>query len=63
MNAKDNGDYTPHHKEVWENGGMATRYLNISNRWRCGQFHAPIALSPRDETRYPLDRRLGGVQS
>jgi hypothetical protein len=28
-----------------------------------GQLHAPTALSPGKETRYPLDRRLGGFQS
>ena len=25
-----------------------------------GQHHAPTAVSPRKETRYPLYRRLGG---
>jgi len=25
-----------------------------------GQLHAPITLPPGKETRYPLDRRLGG---
>jgi hypothetical protein len=28
-----------------------------------GQFHAPAALPPGKELRYPLDRRLGGPQS
>jgi hypothetical protein len=28
-----------------------------------GQFHAPAALPPGKEPRYPLDRRLGGPQS
>jgi hypothetical protein len=27
------------------------------------QLHAPAALSPTKESRYPLDRRLGGPQS
>jgi hypothetical protein len=27
------------------------------------QFHAPAALPPWKEPRYPLDRRLGGLQS
>jgi hypothetical protein len=29
----------------------------------CGQLHAPAALSPGKEPRYPLDRRLGRPQS
>jgi hypothetical protein len=29
----------------------------------CGELHAPAALPPGKEPRYPLDRRLGGVQS
>jgi hypothetical protein len=28
-----------------------------------GQLHAPAALYPEKETRYPLDRRLDGPQS
>jgi hypothetical protein len=28
-----------------------------------GQLHAPAALTPGKEPRYPLDRRLGGPQS
>jgi hypothetical protein len=28
-----------------------------------GQLHAPAALPPGKELRYPLDRRLGGPQS
>jgi hypothetical protein len=28
-----------------------------------GQLHAPAALPPGKEHRYPLDRRLGGPQS
>jgi hypothetical protein len=28
-----------------------------------GQLHAPAALPPGKDTRYPLDRRLGGPQS
>jgi hypothetical protein len=28
-----------------------------------GQVHAPIALPPTREPRYPLDRRLGGPHS
>jgi hypothetical protein len=28
-----------------------------------GQPHAPAALPPRKEPYYPLDRRLGGLQS
>jgi hypothetical protein len=27
-----------------------------------GQLQAPAALSPRNESRYPLDERLGGPQ-
>jgi hypothetical protein len=33
-------------------------YLDVT-----GQLHAPAALPPGKETRYPLDRRLGGPQS
>jgi hypothetical protein len=28
-----------------------------------GQLHAPATLPPGKETRYPLDRRLGGPQN
>jgi hypothetical protein len=28
-----------------------------------GKLHAPAALPPEKESRYPLDRRLGGPQS
>jgi len=28
-----------------------------------GQFHAPVALYPGKEPRYPLNLRLGGVQN
>jgi len=28
-----------------------------------GQLHAPVALIPRKEPQYSLDRRLGGLQS
>jgi hypothetical protein len=27
-----------------------------------GQLHAPVAVSPEKETRYQLDKRLGGPQ-
>jgi hypothetical protein len=33
-------------------------YLEVS-----GELHAPAALPPGEEPRYPLDRRLGGPQS
>jgi hypothetical protein len=28
-----------------------------------GQLHAPAALPPEKDPRYPLDRRVGGPQS
>jgi len=28
-----------------------------------GQLHAPVALPQGKSLRYPLDRRLGGIQS
>ena len=33
-----------------------------TRRWVSGQQHAPAALYPREKTRYPLYRRLGGPQ-
>jgi hypothetical protein len=38
--------------------------LDLGTKWIVsGQLHAPAALPLGDSPRYPLDRRLGGLQS
>jgi hypothetical protein len=51
-------------KVYWGSGGIAPLILW---RWHLvevsGQLHAPAAFPPGKEPWYPLDRRLGGLQS
>jgi len=58
--------YTKHHamEKYWENGGIAPLILNRCTRWRSVVIFTPLSLySWRKSPWYPLDRRLGGLQS
>jgi hypothetical protein len=46
-------------KTYWGSGGIGTRILNLSTRWRWAVSLTPRSLHPR----YLLDRRLGGSQN
>jgi hypothetical protein len=51
---------TKHHAMMyWGNGGIAPRILNLSARWR---WVVSFILQPLYPW-YPLDRKLGGLQS
>jgi len=45
-------------------GGIATRVLDLGNRWRWVVSSTPRPLYPQGRSPcYPLDKRLGGPQS
>jgi hypothetical protein len=51
-------------KTYWESGGTAPHILNLGTRWRWVVSFTPRPLYPQGKSpQYPLDRRLGGLQS
>jgi hypothetical protein len=57
---------TEHHamKDYWGNGGIVPRILDLSTRLRWMVSFTPRPLYPNEKKIwYPLDRRLGGLQS
>jgi hypothetical protein len=51
-------------KAYWESGGIAPRILDLDTRWRLVVSFTPHPLYPHGNSLlYPLDRRLGGLQS
>jgi hypothetical protein len=57
---------TEHHamKTYWRSGGIAPRIIDLGTGMEMiGQLHAPAALLPGKEPRYPLGRRMGGPQN
>jgi hypothetical protein len=54
----------PRHEGVLGSGGIAPRILDLSTRWRWVVSFTPRPLYPQGKSPwYPLDRRLGGLQS
>jgi hypothetical protein len=54
----------PCHKGVLGSGGIAPHILDLGTRWRWVFSFTPWLLySQGKNPRYPLDRRLGGLQS
>jgi len=53
----------PHHEDVLGSGGVAPRILNLGTEWRGVVSFTVRSLYPKGKgTRYPLDRRLDGLQ-
>jgi hypothetical protein len=51
-------------KTYWGSGGTVPRILDVGTRWRWVVCFTPRPFYPqRKSPRYPLDRRLGGLQS
>jgi hypothetical protein len=56
--------WAPRHGGVLESGGIAPRILDLGTRWRWVVSFTPRPLYSRGKSPcYPLDRRLGGLQS
>jgi hypothetical protein len=50
--------------KTWGSGGTASLFLTSAlDGGESGQLHVPTALSQGKSPRYPLDRKLGGLQS
>jgi len=52
---------TSHHADVWGVEVQLHVFVTPTFDEESGQPHAPAALPPGKNTRYPLDRRLGGL--
>jgi len=52
-----------YNEDIWGNGGIAPRIINIATRWRWMVRFMSRALYPRGNSPgCPLDRRLSGPQ-
>jgi hypothetical protein len=48
-------------KGVWGSGCIDPRILDLGTSYRCGQLHAPAALSPGKEPSVPIGQTAGWV--
>jgi hypothetical protein len=56
--------WSPRHEGVLGSGGIAPRILDLGTRWRWVISFTPPPLYPQGKSPwYPLDRRMGGLQS
>jgi hypothetical protein len=57
-------NYALHYEGVWESGCIDPHFLDIGTSWRWVVSFTSRPLYPREKSpKYPLDRRLGGLQS
>jgi hypothetical protein len=49
-------------KDYWGSEGIAPQILNLDTDGSC-HLHSPATITPGENPRYPLDRRLGESQS
>jgi hypothetical protein len=55
--------YEPRHENGWDSEVIASHILKSRHMMVSSQLHAPVALSFEKDHQYPLDRRLGELQS
>jgi len=48
---------------MWESGGKALLVRILGRRYGGGQLHVPVPLPPVKQSKFPLNGRLGGLQS
>jgi hypothetical protein len=57
-------NYALHHEGIWRRGYIDPYFLDLGPTWRWMVSFTPRPLYPREKnSRYPLDRRLGGPQN
>jgi hypothetical protein len=57
-------NYALRDEGVWGSGCIDSHFLDLGTSWRWVVSFTPRPLYPREKSpRYPLDRRLGGLQS